>query len=324
MATNSKQNTPNQDEIDLLTLFEKMGEFLKKSFLGLANLIVSVLIFLLRKWYFFAIAIVLTILTAYTLNKAAEPFYQSDMVLRANATANQSMMVSLNKLGQYAETENYDALSKELNLSMEEAMSIKGIETFWYYDMGDDGIYDGIDLERRYISDTSVVLIEDEFVVRARIFDPGIIENLEDQLVNYLESNPILKALNEQRLKDLVSSIKQTDYEIEKLDSLQKREYFTNPENLRQSEGQIVFTSEKIVETYHNDMFRLLRIKQNYEQDLNIYSSVATVMEGFSIPNKPNKDMKKYANQFLWYYLGLALILSIVITYRKKIWTSEA
>lgn len=324
MATNSKQNTPNQDEIDLLTLFEKMGEFFKKSFLGLAGLIVSVLIFLLRKWYFFAVAIVLTILTAFILNKAAEPFYQSEMVLRANATANQSMMLSLNKLGQYAESENYKALSKELNLSMEEAMSIKGIETFWYFDMGDDGIYDGIDLERRYISDTSVVLIEDEFVVRARIFDPGIIENLEDQLVKYLESNPVFKALNEQRLKDLATSIKQTDYEIEKLDSLQKREYFTNPENLRQSEGQIVFTSEKIVETYHNDMFRLLRIKQNYEQDLNIYSTVATVMEGFSIPNKPNKDMKKYANQFLWYYLGLALILSIIITYRKKIWTSEA
>jgi hypothetical protein len=47
-------------------------------------------------------------------------------------------------------------------------------------------------------------------------------------------------------------------------------------------------------------------------------------MEGFSIPNKPNKDMKKYATQFLWYYLGLALILSIIITYRKKIWTREA
>ena len=130
--------------------------------------------------------------------------------------------------------------------------------------------------------------------------------------------------MNEQRLKDLVASIKQTDYEIEKLDSLQKREYFTNPENLRQSEGQIVFTSERIVETYHNDMFRLLRFRQNYEQDLNIYSTVATVMEGFSIPNKPSKDMKKYAKQFLWYYLGLALILSILITYRKKIWTSEA
>lgn len=234
------------------------------------------------------------------------------------------MMSSLDKLGKYASTRNYEALSKELNINIEEASAIKGIETFWYYDIGDDGIYDGIDQSRRYISDTSVVLIEDEFVVCATIYDPEILENLENGLANYLESNPIFSALNEQRLGELETGIRQTQYEIEKLDSLQKREYYTNSEDLRQKEGQIVFTSERNVETYHEEMFRLLRKKQNYERDYNVYSSVATIMEGFSIPNKPDKGLKEYGKRMIWYYLGLAVVLALLITYRRRIWSGKA
>lgn len=320
MPTNSNNNTQKQDEIDLLSLFAKLGEFIKKATLGLIDLIGKVLVFLLRKWYYFAIAAILAVISALILSNTIEPHYSTDLVLKSNATTNQPIMTSLDKLGDYAATGNYEVLSKELNLSLEDASTLKGLETFWYYDIGKDGIYDGIDTEGRYLSDTGVDKVEDEFVVRVAITNPGVVQNIEEGLKHYLESNSFLNALNDQRLSDLKANIYQTQYEIEKLDSLQKREYYTNTEDLRQKEGQVVFTSEKIIQTYHNDMFRLLRIKQEYETDLNIYSDVVTITERFSIPVQPNNGTINYVKKLTWYYMGLALLLAVVITFRKKIW----
>jgi len=324
MPANSKQNTPNQDEIDLVTLFSKLGEFIKKAFLGLFNLIISILIFLLRKWYYFFIAVVLTVVTAIAINKSVDSYYSTDLVLRSNATDNQTIMASLDKLGGYAREGNYTTLSNELNISMEEASAIKDLETYWFYDIGDDGIYDGIDIEKRYLSDTNVVKVEDEFVVRATIYDPEFLKDIESGLVRYLESNPLFDAINKQRLSDLQGKISQTQYEIEKLDSLQKREYYTNPDDLRQKDGQIIFTSERPVQTYHTDMFRLLSLKQNYEKELSIYPDVVTVVEGFSSPVKPENGTINYAKKAVWFYLGLALLLAVIITFRKKIWISKS
>jgi len=322
MPTNSNQNASNNNEIDLITLFTKLGEFIKKAFLGLINIIGSVLVFLLRKWYYFAVAVLLTIVSAYILNKISEPFFHSELVIRSNVTHNQPIMSSVNKLGEYADAGNYSALASQLNLSLEEAGAIKELKTYWYYDIGGDGIFDGIDKEERFLSDTSVVTIDSVFVVDAAIYDPGILEKLEKSLVHYLEANPYLEALNNQRLSNLKAQLIQTEYEIAKLDSLQRREYYTDTDQLRQKEGQVVFTSEKTVRIYHNDMFRLLKWKQDYERDLNIYSDVVTIVEGFTIPVKPDNGTTKYAKKLIWYYLGLALLLSLIVTFRKKIWVS--
>ena len=324
MSSNSRNNNPNQDEIDLITLLVKMGEFFKRAFMGLVNLIGSVLVFLIRKWYYFVVALVLTIVAAYVLNKASEPFYQSDMIIRANATTNQTIMSSLNKLGDYAADRNLDALARDLGISLDDASKIKGLETYWLYDMGKDGIYDGIDFTGRYLSDTTVAKLENEFVIRVNILDPSILEFLEKSLVNYLETKPYLISLNEQRLAELEAQLEQTNYEIEKLDSLQKREYYTNPDHLRQQESQVIFTSEKTVRTYHNDMFKLLELKQECERDLNIYSDVVTVIESFAIPKNPEYGSIKYGKKLVWYFMGLALVLAVLVTFRKRIWSSIA
>jgi hypothetical protein len=321
MAANSNQNNPNQGEIDFFTLLEKLGELIKRAFLGLINLIGSILAFLLRKWYYFAAAILLTILSAFILNKVTLPYYQSDMVVRANATSNQPIMTSLDRLDDYASSKNFPSLAQELGLERDVAKSIRALETYWYYDIGKDGILDGIDENRKFLSDTSVAKIDSLFVVRAEVRNPDILQSLEEALFQYLESNKVLKAINKQRLSDLNAQLMQIEYEVEKLDSLQKREYYTNTDDLRQQEGQVVFTNEREVQMYHPQMFRLLQLKQECERELNIFNDVVTIVEGFSQPNFPKFNAIKYGKRLIWYYLGLALLLSVVITFRKKIWT---
>lgn len=320
MPTNSQQSSSNHDEIDLIYLFSKLGEFIKKAVLGLIDIIGAVLVFILRKWYYFIIAVILTIITALALDKISDPYYYSELVMRSNATRNQPIMSSLDKLGEYAASNNYAALSKELNLSLEDASKIKELGTSWYYDIGGDGIFDGIDRVGRFLADTNVVMLDSVFLIYTSIYDPNILEKLEVSLVNYLEANPYLKALNEQRLSNLEARVTQTEYEIAKLDSLQRREYYTDTDQLRQREGQVVFTSERTVRIYHNDMFRLLRLKQEYERDLNIFSDVVSIVEGFTIPANADNVSIHFAKKLIWYYMGLALLLAIILKFRRKIW----
>jgi cell division protein FtsW (lipid II flippase) len=68
-------------------------------------------------------------------------------------------------------------------------------------------------------------------------------------------------------------------------------------------------------------MFRLLTMKQEYERELNVYGGVVTIQESFSVPSKAENEAIHYAKKILWFYLGLAVILAVIITYRKKIWT---
>jgi len=320
MSSDSNQNKPNQEEIDLLLLFMKFGDFLKRFFLGLVSFVGSALVFLLQKWYYFFIAIVLCVLSAFLLNITTEDHYHSDLTLRSNATTNQPIMSYIDKLGDYARLKNHSELANKLDLSADEASAIKGIETHWYFDIGKDGIFDGLDIEGEFLADTSVRKIDSIFVVRARVYEPEILPNLELGIKNYLENQPFLESLNKQRQTNLQAQIVQIDYEIEKLDSLQKREYYTNPDELRQKEGQIVFTSEKVVRMYHSQMFRLLELKQECERDLSLFGDVVTILEAFPIPNSPDNGVVKSTVKLMWYFLGLALILALLIRYRKEIW----
>jgi hypothetical protein len=321
MPTNSNQNHSNQDEIDLLSLIVKSGKLIKKAVQWLINSIGSILVYILRKWYYLATALVLTVITALILKTLTPSYYSSDLIMRSNAINNQPIMMSIDKLGDYASAGNYSALSTELNLSLKEASAIKELKTFWYYDIGDDGIFDGIVTDEAILIDTGIAKIDSVFIIRAEVFDPMILEKIEGSLVDYLGSIPFLEALNNQRLSDLEARLIQTTYEIKKLDSLQTREYYTNTDDLRQKEGQIIFTSEnENQKLYHYEMFKLLQLKQECERDLNVYRDVVTIMQDFTIPVEPENGTVLYAKKTIWYFLGLALLLSFIVSYRKKIW----
>lgn len=324
MSTNPKQNSSDQGEIDLLYLFVKLGDFLKKAVQYLISSIGSVLVFLLRKWYYFTLAIILTIISAVILSNISEPQYVSDMVLRSNDKNTQVIASTLDKLGEQAAEGNFSSQSDRLNLSKESAENVKNIETFRYYDIGKDGLIDGIDTEGRYLSDTSVATIDSLIVVRTIVTDPEILQDLEAGICSYLESNPFLFASNKQRLSYLKEMIVQASYELEKLDSLQKKEYYRTTDQTMFKEGQLVFTNENNVQLYHGQMFKLLESKKEYEKELTIYPGIVTVIEGFISHAKPENNTTQYIRILIWYYLAVALILSLVITYRKRIWVPRS
>lgn len=319
MSTDQKQNTSSQGEINIIDLFLFIGEFLKKVFFGLFDLLRYTLAFLLRKWYYFVLAVVITVLSGMVLNKVITPHFQSDMIIRSNTPNSQVIISSLNRLGDYAKERNYSVLSELLNMNSNDISSIKEVEVLWYYDIGKDGIFDGTSSDVSILSDTNIVMIDSLFIIRLEVYNPLMLKGLESGLIDYLNSIPFLLTSNRQRISELEATLLQTEYEIEKLDSLQKKEYYTNAEDLKLREGQFIFTNDKTVRLYHNEIFQLLKMKQETERDLSIYRDVVTKVEEFNIPKSPKNGIVYYAGKLIWYFLGLALITSLLITFRRDI-----
>jgi len=139
MANDPENKSSNQGEIDLLYVFVKLGELIRRTITNLFKYAGLALLFLLRKWYYFAIAILLTLGSAWLINRSSDSFYRSSLDMRSNVISNQPIMSRIDQLGVYANTKNYSALSKWLGLTPEESQNIKQIETYWYYDIDDDG-----------------------------------------------------------------------------------------------------------------------------------------------------------------------------------------
>lgn len=320
MSSDSKNKSDHQEEINILDLFVLIGKFFEKIFRGLVDIIRLLLLAILSKWYYFVIALALTVISAIILNSVLDSYYQSDLTIRVNNENNQVIQSSLNKVGDYANENNNTALSKELNLSPEDASSIKEIEVLWYYDIGKDGNFDGVSSDVSILLDTNIVKVDSLLIIRTKILDPLIISELTAGLIEYFNNNSFLRAVNQQRIAALEATLIQTNYEIEKLDSLQKKEYYIDENEMRLKEGQLVISTEKTIRLYHNDIFRLIELKQNIERDLSIYGSIVTIIEDFSVPIEQENGIKYYALKLLWFFLGVALLFSLLVTFRKKIW----
>ena len=76
------------------------------------------------------------------MNKTSDPYYQSNLTLRSNAISNQQIILTLERMGEYADEQNYTALSKELKLSIDQASQVRSLESFWFYDIDKDGIFE--------------------------------------------------------------------------------------------------------------------------------------------------------------------------------------
>ncbi|HUS87729.1 MAG TPA: hypothetical protein VMW76_10865 [Bacteroidales bacterium] len=318
--TNTKPDSGSRnDEIDLLQLFRSFGDFIVRIFKGLFNLILQFIIFSIRKSLYLIAALLLTVLTSYLKVKIQDEIFYSDLVLKSNAVQNQEMISYINRLQGLTSKVNHRILADELNIPVEKAELVSDITAYWFVDKNRDGIVDDIDLNNRFIADTNIDKISWKFGIRASVKDPQIFEEVTTGVINYINSNEYFRQANEARLKNLKETIDQTGKEIYKLDSLQKREYFREDESTRLKEGQLVFTNDPEIKLFHADLLDLLRDKQVRERELGIDNGIISLREGFTLNQQPENSITYYAKKSILIYIGLAYLIALFITYRKKL-----
>jgi len=317
----SEKNTPvsHNDEIDLLQLFRNFEDFIVKIFKGLCSIILWVIIFFIKKWIYLLIALIFGFGISYVYTKMQQDLYSSDLVLKSNAVENQKMISYINRLKNLASKANYPVLANLLDISGEDAEKINGIQAYWFIDKNKDDIVDGSDLDNRFLADTNVNKVDWKFGIRAVVTDPTVFNKITSGIVYYVSSNDYFNRMNEVRINDLKEIVEQTGKEVEKLDSLQKKEYFKLEDIARLREGQLVFTNDPEIKLFHRELLRLVIDKQESLTDLTIHSEIITLLEDFVITQKPTNNIMFYARKLVPVFLVLAYVLALFITYRKRI-----
>ena len=314
-------NASNNNEIDLLELLINFKNWIVTVLVGFAKFILALLAFIVKKWVFLLVSLCLSAGLSFILADIQEEQYYSDLVLKSNIVSNEDMISYLNKLENLTIGDNYKLLAGALNISLEDAGKIKGIKAYWFIDQDKDGIVDGVDLNNKYLRDTTVAKVDWKFGITASVSDPSVFTLLSAGLQHYVNQNKFFVDLNKLRLENLEESIEQTILEIGKLDSLQKKEYFTSDESLKLQEGQFVFTNDREVKLMHSDIMKLLTDKQYKEKQFKIHNEIISLLSDFTVNQKPENGLSYYAKKITPILLILAYLIAILLHFRKNIST---
>lgn len=285
---NSENKQKPVDEIDLINLFSNIGKSIKNLFVFLFKYL-WIGFFQTMKFFYknalyigaFTVGGIGIGLLFFVVN---EQYYASSMVATSNTLANADIISYIDNLDALCEAKDSVSLSQKLNIDVSETKKIKSIKALWAYDLDEDGIPDYIDYDQNFeMKDTSVRRIRDRFYVRAEVFDETVFSKLKQGLYYYIEQNPLVIEINNNRILQNKQLIAKIDEEIRKLDSLQKFEYFQKDRIVpKVSENQLVLFTEKDRRLYHNEIFELFKRKQDLEKNITVYPESMTVIEDFT------------------------------------------
>ena len=315
---NKNQNRQN-DEIDLLELFNKMGKGIKRLFINIWDIFLKVTVFFIRKSPYLITFIILGFLVALLKFKTSDRYYSSDMILRSNSVNNADMIAHINKLHFYGEEDNKLALAQSLDIDSTEVENLVDIEAFWIIDENRDGIPDLVDHKNKYDQDTSVTHVSSRFDVRVKTLHPQSLDKVKDGILYHINANQFFEKNNRIRLIQLRERIAKTETELSELDSLQNYKYFEERQKGKFSEGQMVFLSEQETKLYHGSVFELYGSKQGLDRELDIYSEIVTVLDDFTPPAQPENSYLIIAKTWVILCFVLGLIIVVVFSFRKEL-----
>ena len=321
MSKNESGRDINDNEIDLLDLFRKMGRTLTKWIRAIGTGMLVIIVFLLRNSITLICSILLGILLSYAVKWTTKPFFESEITLRSNTVPNSEMITYINRLELINKEKNYRGLADMLSLTPENALKIKEIKACWVIDRNRDSIPDFVDYRNRHnVYDTLDIRMRDRFVINVAINDPQVLPQIKKGILFYVKNNQVFQQKNDFRLKEADELLKRFKYDIIQLDSLQKVKYFEETRKLLPERGgQMIFVQEQKTQLVYEDIYNLYRRKQSLDVEKDLYPDILTVMSDFYQPFKRHNSGWYYGKVLIPLCFGLTLLLLIYQRNRKKI-----
>jgi hypothetical protein len=321
MSKNESNREINDNEIDLLDLFRRIGRTLEKWIRAIIKGFLVSIVFLLRNSVTLIFSILLGIGLSYALKWSSKPFFESEITLRSNTVPNSEMIAYINKLAILREEKNYKGMAEFLNTTSENARKIKRIDACWVIDRNRDSIPDFVDYRNQHnVYDTLNIRMKDRFVIKVALNDPQVLSQIRDGILFSVKNNPVFGQKNEFRIKEIDELRKRLIYDIIQLDSLQKVKYFEETRNkLPEKGGQIVFLQEQKTQLVYGDIYSLYQRKQVLDREKDLYPDILTVISDFYQPLKRHNSGSYYGKVIIPLCFGLTLILLIAHRNRKKL-----
>ncbi|HEX2606572.1 MAG TPA: hypothetical protein VHK91_04295 [Flavisolibacter sp.] len=228
---------------------------------------------------------------------------KTEMIVYPNDLTRKDYSQIIKNLNRVVQANAPEELSKELNISLEDASHINWIEAFA---INDDPL----------IKDTSTKLNQ-PFKIQLQLSKVSNVAKLENSLLTYLNNNYYSKLLVENQRKIYLDKLHFIEHEQLMLDSL-KTKYNSSLSN------------SNLPATFYNNALNpadiyvqsnsLANQKEAISRYLNIQSQPIVLIDGFKIPNEFNSiAMKVYLLSGLVIGLVAGLIFSLLAALRKKI-----
>jgi hypothetical protein len=333
MSENTNYKSANDNEIDLLDLFRRMGNAFGRMFRALGRAFLFFFVFVIKSWLPLGISILAGVGVSYMLKTASSSFYTSDLVFRNNLAkmdietkrdnsgTTAEIIAKINKLHTFCLENNKSALTEVLAGNINEINNIADISAFWIIDESKDGIPDYVDYKGNHdVYDTTNIRMQDRLNVRVKINAPQELGLLQGKIVQFIEKDSLFQLRNRLRLRQNQELLKRLGYDILMLDSLQKVKYFEETRNrIPENGGQMIFLQEQKTQLVYTEIHELYARKQIFETDQEIYNNVITVLSDFSLPARRDNGTFYYARFVVPIFFCFVLLILIVIANWKKL-----
>lgn len=315
-----ENQTPKQnEEIDLLELFQRMGKFMRKGINWVINLAYQFFLLILRKSIWIGTFAVIGTIVGIILFFLTPRFFASEMVARANVTENNFIVNAINQLNELCADGNYSVLAKYLETNELNASKIKSFKAGYGIDINFDGITDYVDYENKVnLKDTNIRRLSKLFYVRVEVYDETGFATITTGTKKYIWKNPFIAENNIVRKQQAMDMINSYNLEIKKLDSLQKSYYFTQLTQ-RAGNGQMMFFNEKEVKLFHRDMIALVSEKHSIEKTLLVDPDPITIVQDFTPLSRTENPWTKYVKKWSLAFATLGFLVSVFWEYKAKI-----
>ncbi len=314
----SKENTNTSDEIDLLELFQKIGNTLKKWFMAILQFVYQIVLFLVRKSVFIGIVVILGLLWGGIKYKTSPRYYSSRLEAYSNTLSSIDMINYINNIHELFAENNIENLQSKLGITEQTLANVKDVQAFKVLDFNKDGITDEIDFDNEYTTaDTSVS--NTRFVVKVEVFDQEVFPVIQNRMLSYIDQNTYINEMNQVRKRQLQELIAQLDNEIAMLDSLKREEYFEKENKMEPQRGQLLVMNEKETKLYHQDLISLYKEKQTLEQRLELRMDPITIIQDFSALTVTENNLMSYLKTYGIAALIFALVIGLLWELRPYI-----
>ena len=313
LQNNSKPN----DEIDIFEFSSRMWGAFKNFLVSFKNLIVSIIIYLIRKSLWMASFGLTGILIGFLLYGISRPFYTTSLEGNTGGVSNSAVIDHINRLDLI--TDKPELLANYLGINEEQAAEIRSIKAFYGIDINRDWMPDYIDFKETYNpKDTMQRRIPSLVYVKVSVYDESILPVLRKGLFQYINNNAYILELFKVDRRQKQQLIKEIQSEINKIDSLQKSQL---RKELTPDKGQTVVMGNKPeLRLFYDDILRLYNKKQSLEKELLISDEIIVVVQDFTPLQQEERPVLYYMLVLGAAMMVMGLFCALLWQYRKTIW----
>jgi hypothetical protein len=324
-----QKNHQSSDEIDIFEFCSRIWKAFTYFLIHVKNFITFIIILLIRKSLWIISFAIIGAIAGYVFYGISRSVYSS--VLEGSTGGiydektqdyvggvdNTVIIDHINKLNQL--TDKPALLSNFLNISTDDAGSIRSIKAYYGIDVNRDMKPDYVDVNENYNpKDTNQIRVPSFLHIRVSVYEENILPALRKGLFHYINSNSYIEKLFEVDRAQKRQLIKEIETEISKIDSLQRIRY---RKEARTDNGQIVVMgTEAEIKLFYPDVLKLYDRKQKLERSLVISDEIIVVVQDFTPLEYEENPVLHYMLTISATMAVLGLFCALLWQNRKRIW----